>query len=137
MPQMRDLRLNHRMLLKHGEAPMRFRRWPRPAGFEDTSRKRLAFARKQRLERKSLPLFADQIAEEQHGADEEMARRALSWERAERESRAWRSALAGGEGKPFFLAGCTAPESPNGLGRVSLSGRPFVFRRIPALHRTR
>jgi hypothetical protein len=65
MPQMRDQRLNHRILLKHGEAPMRFRRWPRPAGFEDTSRKRLAFARKQRLERESLPLFDDQIAEEQ------------------------------------------------------------------------
>jgi len=60
--------------------------------FEDTSRKRLAFARKQRLERESLPHFSDQIAEEQHGADGEMARRALSWERAERESRAWRAA---------------------------------------------
>ncbi len=50
--------------------------------FEDTSRKRLAFVRKQRLERESLPHFSDQIAEEQHGADGEMARHALSWERA-------------------------------------------------------
>jgi hypothetical protein len=41
--------------------------------FEDTSRKRLAFARKQRLERESLPHFSDRIAEEQHGADGEKA----------------------------------------------------------------
>jgi len=70
---------------------MRFRRWPKPTGFEDTSRKRLAFARKQRVERESLPLLADQIAEAQHGVDEEMARRALSWQRAERDSRAYRA----------------------------------------------
>ena len=105
---------------------MRFRRWRRPAGFEDTSRKRLAFARKQRLERESLPHFSDQIAEEQHGADGEMARRALSWECAERESRAWRAARwREGRARLFSLpdalrqkvrtvwAGCPYPADPS------------------------
>ncbi len=40
---------------------MRFRRWHRPEPYRDTSRKRAAFLRKQRLEREALPLFADQI----------------------------------------------------------------------------
>jgi len=105
---------------------MRFRRWRRPAGFEDTSRKRLAFARKQRLERESLPHFTDQIAEEQHGADGEMARRALSWECAERESRVWRAARwREGRARLFSLpdalrqkvrtvwAGCPHPADPS------------------------
>jgi len=78
---------------------MRFRRWPRPAAYGDTSRKRAAFLRKQRLEREALPLFADQIAATQHGADEEMARRALWWNDTEqrlRDQRAasWRKARA-------------------------------------------
>ncbi len=42
--------------------PMRFRHWHRPEPYADTSRKRAAFHRKQRLEREALPLFADQIA---------------------------------------------------------------------------
>ena len=54
---------------------MRFRPWPKPEPYCDTSRKRAAFKRKQRLEREALPLFADMIAAGQHGVDEEMARR--------------------------------------------------------------
>lgn len=78
---------------------MRFRRWPRPAAYEDTSRKRAAFLRKQRLEREALPLFASEIGSGQHGVDEEMARRAVWWnetERARRNQRAagWRAARA-------------------------------------------
>ncbi len=78
---------------------MRFRRWPKPAAYGDTSRKRAAFLRKQRLEREALPLFADQIASTQHGVDEEMARRALWWNDAERRHRdqraaSWRKACA-------------------------------------------
>ncbi|MGN7712579.1 hypothetical protein [Agrobacterium radiobacter] len=41
---------------------MRFRRWHRPEPYGDTSRKRAAFLRKQRLERETLPLFAADIA---------------------------------------------------------------------------
>lgn len=78
---------------------MRFRRWPRPTTYEDTSRKRAAFFRKQRLEREALPLFADQIAAGQHGVDEEMARRAVCWLDAEQRHRnqrggSWRNARA-------------------------------------------
>ncbi|WP_247648148.1 hypothetical protein [Pannonibacter phragmitetus] len=71
---------------------MRFRRWHRPEPYRDTSRKRAAFHRKQRLEREALPLFADQIADGQHGVDEEMARRAVWWGEAERERRSQRAA---------------------------------------------
>ena len=78
---------------------MRFRRWHRPEPYNDTSRKRAAFLRKQRLEREALPLFADQIAAGQRGVDEEMARRAVWWDEAERERRrrwaeTWRKARA-------------------------------------------
>ena len=59
---------------------MRFGRWHRPEPYRDTSRKRAAFHRKQRLEREALPLFADDIAATQHGADEEMARRTIWWD---------------------------------------------------------
>ena len=52
---------------------MRFRPWPKPEPYRDTSRKRAAFKRKQRLESEALPLFADMIAAGQHGVDEEMA----------------------------------------------------------------
>ena len=71
---------------------MRFRRWPRPTAYGDTSRKRAAFLRKQRLDRESLPLFAAQIAARQHGVDEEMARRAEWWDDYERDRRDQRAA---------------------------------------------
>jgi len=71
---------------------MRFRRWPRPEPYGDTSRKRAAFLRKQRLQREALPLFAEQIAAGQHSVDEEMARRAIWWDEAERHRRDQRAA---------------------------------------------
>lgn len=71
---------------------MRFRRWHRPEPYGDTPRKRMAFLRKQRLEREALPLFADDIGATQHSVDEEMARRAIWWEVAERERRDQRAA---------------------------------------------
>src|SRR3546814_15453280 len=71
---------------------MRFRRWPRPTAYRETSRKRAAFLRKQRLEREALPLFAAQIDARQHGIDEEMARRAIWWVDYERDRRDQRAA---------------------------------------------
>jgi hypothetical protein len=56
---------------------MRFRRWPRPTSFEDTTRKRAALTRKQRLEREALPLFSDQIALKQTAVDTVMHERAI------------------------------------------------------------
>lgn len=75
---------------------MRYKPWPRHA-FEDTSRKRAAFRRKQKRERDALPLFAEQIAATQHSEDEEMHRRAVSsaaQELRDRNARAreWREA---------------------------------------------
>jgi hypothetical protein len=71
---------------------MRFRRWPRPTPFEDTSRKRAAFFRKQRLEREALPLFADHIAAQQRDVEDEMRHRAERWSVSQQTSRDQRAA---------------------------------------------
>ena len=71
---------------------MRFKPWPRPTPFEDTSRKRAAYRRKQVREQVALPLFAASIAERQLDVDEEMVRRTGSWERQQQESRRQRAA---------------------------------------------
>ncbi len=55
--------------------------------FTDTSRKRAALRRKQRLEREALPLLADLIAETQPGEDEVMQDRAARWAASEIRSR--------------------------------------------------
>ncbi|WP_171182080.1 hypothetical protein [Ruegeria sp. HKCCD8929] len=70
---------------------MRFKPWPRHA-FTDTSRKRAALRRKQRLEREALPLFADQIAEAQPGEDQVMQDRAAAWDAREARDRSARAA---------------------------------------------
>lgn len=70
---------------------MRFRRWHRPEPYGDTSRKRSAFLRKQRLEREALPLFAEEVAAGQHSVEEEMARRTIWWDEAERHRRSQRA----------------------------------------------
>ncbi|EPP9374607.1 hypothetical protein PZF67_006340 [Pseudomonas aeruginosa] len=54
---------------------MRFDRHARFEGINFTSRKESAFARKLQREQEALPLFAEQIASEQRGWDEEKARR--------------------------------------------------------------
>lgn len=79
---------------------MRFRKWPKPTAYEETSRKRAAFFQKKRREREALPLFAGMIGRTQHSVEEEMARRAVWWpERQQRlrDERAavWRRARAG------------------------------------------
>jgi hypothetical protein len=128
---------------------MRFRPWPKPEPYRDTSRKRAAFKRKQRLEREALPLFAEMIAAGQHGVDEEMARRHVWWDEREREQRAlraarWREARA----RLFALSdelrntgrklwrGCPYPADPAYLldllhqiavGRVDPNRPPWVF----------
>jgi hypothetical protein len=70
---------------------MRFRPWPKPEPYRDTSRKRAAFRRKQRLEREALPLFSEMIAAGQHSVDEEIARRHIWWDEREREQRTLRA----------------------------------------------
>lgn len=71
---------------------MRFRPGFRPTPYGDTTRKRAAFLRKQRIERESLPLFAGEIAARQHDVDTEMLRRAERWETWQRNNRAQRAA---------------------------------------------
>src|SRR5579883_1861520 len=78
---------------------MRFRKWPRVSAYEDTSRKRAALVRSQRLQREKLPLLSELIAEQQPGIDEEMARRTEWWSRTQqadrdRRARKWREARA-------------------------------------------
>lgn len=70
---------------------MRFKRSPRHP-FTDTSRKRAALRRKQRLEREALPLLAELVAEAQPTEDEVMDARAIRWIEQERRSRAYRAA---------------------------------------------
>ena len=70
---------------------MRFKRSPRHP-FTDTSRKRAALRRKQRLEREALPLLAELVAEAQPSEDEVMDARAVRWLEQERRSRAYRAA---------------------------------------------
>lgn len=69
---------------------MRFKRCKRHS-FTDTSRKRAALRRKQRLEREALPLLADLVAEAQPSEDEVMSARAVQWLEQERRSRARRA----------------------------------------------
>ena len=70
---------------------MRFIRYPRHP-FTDSSRKRAALRRKQRLERDALPLFAEQIAEEQPSEDEVMQDRAIRWAESQQRTRDARAA---------------------------------------------
>jgi hypothetical protein len=70
---------------------MRFKPWPRHA-FTDTSRKRAALRRKQRLEREALPLLAEQIAEAQPSEDQVMQDRARAWSEQEIRDRRTRAA---------------------------------------------
>ena len=76
---------------------MRFNRCQNYGPFEDTRRKRLALARKQRLEREKFPLLAELIAEQQPDADSVMRERADQWarwmqDRRQRQADLWRQA---------------------------------------------
>lgn len=59
--------------------------------FRDTERKRQAFERKKRKEQERYPLFAEEIASEQHDVDTEMAERSISWNRQQTTDRARRA----------------------------------------------
>ena len=129
---------------------MRFRRWHRRASYGDTSRKRAAFHRKQRLEREALPLFADRIASTQHTVDEEMARRAIWWGEFQRERRNERAAWwREGRARLFALPdtrrarvreiwrSCPYPADPASfadflhqivVGRLDPDNPPWIFR---------
>lgn len=72
---------------------MRFVKAERHGPYMDTSRKRAALRRKQRLEREALPLFSAQIAAQQPSEDDVMAERARRWDRWQEEHRAQRAAL--------------------------------------------
>lgn len=60
--------------------------------FRDTPRKRAAVLRKQRLERESLPLFADLVARDQPCVDTVMATRRRQWDEFEQRDRDRRAA---------------------------------------------
>lgn len=86
---------------------MRFKPSPR-FEFKDTPRKRSALRRKQRKEREALPLFADQIAEQQPSEDEVMQSRAQLSDQIERRDRTkraadWRQARAEIDAMPESL----------------------------------
>lgn len=93
---------------------MRFGRMSRFPEFTDTSRKRAALRRRQRLDREKLPLFSALIAETQPDEDTVMAQRAERWEIMEEEQRQrraddWRRARrrlaeVGGNMRPLILA---------------------------------
>ncbi|KOX43847.1 hypothetical protein ADL19_26735 [Streptomyces purpurogeneiscleroticus] len=70
---------------------MRFKPWPRPEPYADTSRKRAAYLRRQRRERAALPLFAAAVAERQIPVAEEMVRRTAWWEDRQRDGRSRRA----------------------------------------------
>lgn len=67
--------------------------------FQDTSRRRAAVRRKQAKEREEMPLFSEQIADDQPTVDEVMFERRSRWERQVRDERqaratAWRRGRA-------------------------------------------
>ena len=106
---------------------MRFKRFiDHP--FEDTRRKRLALARKQRLEREALPLLADMVAADQMDADSIMRERAAAWEAQtirdrQRRAELWRRARSrlsayGDNVRPALLRywnACRWPADPSYL----------------------
>lgn len=74
--------------------------------FNDTQRKRMAYARKQKKEQERYPLFADEIAAQQIDVDTEMAQRKTRWSKQEVNDRArrsfdWRRARAKLAGYPI------------------------------------
>lgn len=120
----------------------------------DTPRKRAALRRKQQRERDALPLFADQIAEEQPTEDEEMSRRAVLSDTQEsrwRSDRAaeWRKArrmidsLPANEGRAIRRVWDCAPYPADpsrllgvlnsySLGKMDLKRPPFPLSKTDA-----
>jgi hypothetical protein len=137
---------------------MRFRRWPRPTPYEDTSRKRAAFFRKQRLEREALPLFADHIAAQQRDVEDEMRHRAVHWSVSQQDSRDQRAASWRKARQRLFAVddelrrvirdiwrGCPYPADPSyfadllhqiEVGRLDPYRPPWIFHKPLAPHTT-
>lgn len=129
---------------------MKFNKKQRYGPFEDTNRKRLALARKQRLEREKFPLFADVIKESQPDADCVMAERAVkfeNWQQTFRNDRAasWRKARArlfsyGDNIRPVLRRLWDASPYPKdpvylldmlhsyNVGRLDVENPPWVYR---------
>jgi hypothetical protein len=132
---------------------MRFKSWPRHA-FTDTPRKRAALRRKQRMEREALPLFADQIANEQPSEDQVMQDRAKAWSEQEvrgrgeragkwREARRMIDSMPEDERRAVRRAWDCAPYPADpsyllsvlhsySLGRIDLKRPPFPLSRTDA-----
>lgn len=70
---------------------MKFKPYGQRHQFEDTARKRAIVATKQRKERDSLPLFAEEISEHQPAIDEVMRRRATMWNNQDASMRSFRA----------------------------------------------
>jgi hypothetical protein len=129
---------------------MKFVKATRHGPFQDTSRKRAALARKQRLEREKLPLFSTQIAEQQKDADTVMEERAAKWaiwqqDHRDKKASLWRKARArlfayGDNVRPRLRdLWNTSPYPKNpeylldflhsfSVGRVDLDNPPWVYR---------
>jgi len=129
---------------------MRFRRWPRLAPYEDTSRKRAAFLRQQHRECEALRLFASIVQSHQHDVETEMSRRVERWDQDERNSRAARAARwRDMRGRLFALdppqrlviralwRDCPYPADPSyldllhqtAIGRIDPNRPPWVYSR--------
>nr|WP_191856495.1 hypothetical protein [Agrobacterium tumefaciens] len=129
---------------------MKFIKSTRHGPFQDTSRKRAALARKQRLEREKLPLFSAQIAEQQKDADTVMGERAAKWavwqqDHRDKKAALWRKARArlfayGDNVRPRLRDlwnSSPYPKNPEYLldflhsfsvGRLDLDNPPWVYR---------
>ena len=129
---------------------MKFVKSSRHGPFQDTSRKRAALARKQRLEREKLLLFSIQIAEQQKDADTVMTERAAKWavwqqDHRDKKAGLWRKARArlfafGDNVRPrlrYLWNSSPYPKNPEYLldflhsysvGRLDLDNPPWVYR---------
>ncbi|GEM_PF-4959917 len=129
---------------------MKFFKTGRHGPFQDTSRKRAALARKQRLEREKFPLFSAEIAEQQKDADTVMQERAVKWDIWQQDHRnkkaaLWRKARArlfayGDNVRPRLTElwnSSPYPKAPEYLldflhsfsvGRIDLDNPPWIYR---------
>ncbi|MCA1868469.1 hypothetical protein HW571_22600 [Agrobacterium genomosp. 3] len=129
---------------------MKFVKTTRHGPFQDTSRKRAALARKQRLEREKFPLFSVEIAEQQKDADTVMEERAVKWaiwqqDHRDRKAALWRKARRrlfsyGDNVRPRLRDlwnSCPYPKNPDYLldflhdfsvGRMDLDNPPWIYR---------
>lgn len=70
---------------------MKFKPYGQRHQFEDTTRKRAIVATKQKKERDSLPLFAEEIRQQQPDIDDVMRSRATLWNNQDASMRSFRA----------------------------------------------